>query len=363
FTMFGVVGSVIVSRDRRNVIGLMLLYAALMTAASFLSGEIFTWLVVRGHTGSLVVFLVLMINFGWLLGILPVVFLLPLLFPDGRVPSPRWRAFAWFVLIFLGVIGVSFIIASRTLTGSNEDITVANPFYMGWTANVPNIDIFIGWLFPVIFLTSIGSLFVRFRRAAGVERQQIKWVAFGLGFAFVTIVVGDFVLSGSGVLAATVGAAGFLAFPVSIGIAVLRFRLYDLDVVVQKALVAGVLAVFVGVVYAAAVAAGSLLVGSNDTALAVIAAVLLALAFQPVRIRARRLADRLVYGRRANPYEVLTEFSSRVGGAYATEDVLPRMAQILGEGAGSTSARVWLRVGRELRPEAAWPADGPASRP
>jgi signal transduction histidine kinase len=65
-----------------------------------------------------------------------------------------------------------------------------------------------------------------------------------------------------------------------------------------------------------------------------------------------------VYGRRANPYEVLTEFSSRVGGAYATEDVVPRMAQILGEGAGAESARVWLRVGRELRPGASWPSDG-----
>jgi signal transduction histidine kinase len=116
-------------------------------------------------------------------------------------------------------------------------------------------------------------------------------------------------------------------------------------------------------VYAAAVAVGSLLVGSSDTTLAVIAAVILALAFQPVRIRANRLADRLVYGRRANPYEVLTEFSSRVGGAYATEDIVPRMAQILGEGAGSTSARVWLRVGRELRPEASWPVDGSSARP
>jgi len=105
------------------------------------------------------------------------------------------------------------------------------------------------------------------------------------------------------------------------------------------------------------VATGSLLVGSNDTTIAVVAAVVLAVAFQPVRIRARRFADRLVYGKRANPYEVLTEFSARVGGAYATEDVVPRMAQILGEGAGAEVARVWLRVGRELRPSASWPSD------
>jgi signal transduction histidine kinase len=311
---------------------------------------------VRGHTGPFVVFLGLMNNFGWLLGILPVIFILPLLFPNGHLPSPRWRPLLWGTIAFLAVVGVTLIFGQTTLTGSNENISVANPFFVHRVI----LDSVIGLLFPVVFLASVGSLFRRFRRSEGIERQQIKWVAFGLAFAFVTIIVGDFVLSGSGVLAAVVAGAGFLAFPVSIGVAVLRFRLYDLDVVVRKTVVAGLLAVFVGVVYAAFVAAGSLLVGSNDTTIAVVAAVVLALAFQPVRIRARRFADRLVYGKRANPYEVLTEFSSRVGGAYATEDVVPRMAQILGEGAGAKVARVWLRVGRELRPSASWPSDATA---
>jgi signal transduction histidine kinase len=359
FSMFGVVGSVIVSRDRRNVIGLMLLYASLFTAASFLAGELFTWLVVRGHTGPFVVFLGLMSNFGWLLGILPVIFILPLLFPDGHVPSPRWRPLLWGIVGFLTLVGATLIFGQPTLSGSDEHVTVANPFFIHKLV----IDPVIGLLFPVVFLASIGSLFLRFRRASGIERQQIKWVAFGLAFAFVTIILADFVLADSGVLAAIIGGAGFLAFPVSIGIAVLRFRLYDLDVVVRKTVVAGLLAVFVALVYAGIVAAGSLIVGSSDTTLAVIAAVILALAFQPVRIRARRFADRLVYGRRANPYEVLTDFSSRVGGAYATEDVVPRMAQILGEGAGASGARVWLRVGRELRPGASWPSDGASVRP
>jgi len=359
FSMFGVVGAVIVSRDRHNVIGLMLLWGAVITASSFLSGELITWLVVRGHVGPLAVAMGLMSNFGWLLGILPVIFILPLVFPDGHLPSPRWRPFLWSIVALLAVTSVTFIIGQETLTGSNEHVGVANPFFIRSMA----LDLPLGVLFPVIFLTSIVSLFMRFRRAAGVERQQIKWVAFGLVFAFVFIVIDDFVLADTGLLAAVIGGAGFAAFPVSIGVAVLRFRLYDLDVVVRKTLVAGVLAVFVAVVYAAAVAAGSLIVGSNDTTLAVVAAVILAVAFQPVRSRARRFADRLVYGRRANPYEVLTEFSSRVGGAYATEDVVPRMAQILGEGAGAETARVWLRVGRELRPGASWPPDGAHVRP
>jgi len=357
FTMFGVVGALIVSRDRRNVIGLMLLYGALMTSSSFMGGELATFLMVRGHTGPDVVLLALMNNFGWLFGILPIVFILPLVFPDGRLPSPRWRPFLIFILVFLSVIGLFFVIGQRTLSGSNMDVTVANPFFIEATSHLPNLDIAIGVLFPLIFLVSVGSLVMRFRRATGIERQQIRWVVFGLGFAFVTIIVGDFVLSEATFLSAVVGGAGFLAFPVSIGIAVLRFRLYDLDIVVRKTVVAGLLAVFVAAVYAAIVATGSFLLGRNDATVSVIAAVVLALAFQPVRARARRFADRLVFGKRANPYEVLTEFSSRVGGAYATEDVVPRMAQILGEGAGAKVARVWLRVGRELRPSASWPTD------
>jgi len=86
-------------------------------------------------------------------------------------------------------------------------------------------------------------------------------------------------------------------------------------------------------------------------------ALLLGLAFRPVARSARRVADRLVYGRRATPYEVLSEFSERVGGAYADEDVLPRMARILGEGIGADRADVWLAVERELKDVAAWPAD------
>src|SRR5512132_887561 len=172
FSMFGVVGSVIVSRDRRNVIGLMLLYASLFTAASFLAGELFTWLVVRGHTGPFVVFLGLMNNFGWLFGILPVIFILPLVFPDGHVPSPRWRPFLWAIIAFLAAVAVTLIFGQPRLTGSNEAIGIPNPLFVHDVV----IDPVLGVLFPLIFFLSIGSLFLRFRRAAGVERQQIKWV-------------------------------------------------------------------------------------------------------------------------------------------------------------------------------------------
>jgi signal transduction histidine kinase len=93
--------------------------------------------------------------------------------------------------------------------------------------------------------------------------------------------------------------------------------------------------------------------------LAALAAAVVAVAFQPLRQRAQHLANRVVYGRRATPYEVLSEFSGRVAGAYATEDVLPQMAKILAGGTGATSASVWLAAGPELRLSAAWPEQAP----
>ena len=93
--------------------------------------------------------------------------------------------------------------------------------------------------------------------------------------------------------------------------------------------------------------------GTASSTIAFVVGVAVALAFQPLRRWARRFADRLVYGKRATPYEVLAEFSDRMAETYATDDVLPRMAEILRDGTGADSARVWLRVGSELRPVAA----------
>jgi signal transduction histidine kinase len=95
----------------------------------------------------------------------------------------------------------------------------------------------------------------------------------------------------------------------------------------------------------------------------VLAAATIAVAFNPVRDRAKRFANKMVYGKRASPYEVLSEFSERVAGTYSVEDVLPRMATLLGQGTGARDATVWLRVGAELRPSASWGSEGDEPAP
>jgi len=354
FSVYALVGALIVSREPRNVIGGLLLYGAFTTALSFAGGEVLTWLVSRGSAGALAQTMGLVSASGWLIGIFPVVFLLPLLFPDGRLPSPRWRPFLWFIVGSIAVLFVSLVLGNQVLTGSNDAAKVPNPLYINALGGFKIPDLVFAVIYFGSFATSVISLFLRFRGSSGIERQQFKWVAFGFLAAFVAAVLGD--LIDDPTLNSIVSGGGFLAFPVSIGIAVLRFHLYDLDVVVRKAVLYAALAVFATLVYLAVVIGVGTWLGRDSSFLTMVAAVVVALTFQLVRTRLTRFADRLVYGKRATPYEVLSEFSERVGGAYADEDVLPRMVRVLGEGVGAERADVWLVVDGQLRDVATWPS-------
>ena len=364
FAMFGVVGALITSRAR-NRIGTLLLWGSGMTAASFVAGEATTYLVQQGTTtGPAVVTLAMFSSVGWAIGILPVIMLLPLLFPDGRPPSRAWRPVAWFTIGSLGFLVVAVLFGVPTLTGSIESASIANPLYVSAIDTFEISDALVNVVLLGTLVASIASLIVRFRRAHGIERQQIKWVAFSVSFLAVSLVL-SIVLTSIGVsqtVDSILSGAAFLSIPVAIGVSVLQFRLYELDVVVKKTLIAGTLALLVIGGYAGLVwLFGAVASGRESSATLFVIALVLGVAFRPVARFAQRVADRLVYGRRATPYEVLTDFSERVGGAYATEDVLGRMAAILGEGVGAEAARVWLHVGDDLRPSSSWPAEAPAS--
>jgi signal transduction histidine kinase len=362
FTLFGIVGALLLSRLPGNRVGGLLLFGAAVTAGSFAAGELVTYLVGEGITdGPAVVAMGLVSSLGWLFGIFPVILFLPQLFPDGHLPSRRWLPFAWLCVGVLAFLGVGLLFGQDTLTGSSEGAVIANPFFIQGLADLEIPD-------PVFAMTLIGllvgsvlSLVLRFRRSSGVERQQIKWVALAVAFLASTFFLSTFAsaigLNGD-LIDSTVSGIAFITVPVAVAVAVLQYHLYDLDVVVKKALVAGALVLLVIAAYAAVVGLlGVVTSGNESTGSVFIVALLLGLAFRPVTRFARRIADRLVYGRRATPYEVLTEFTERVGESYATEDVLGRMAQILGQATGAASARVWVRVGSELQPAASWPTD------
>ncbi len=362
FTLFGVVGALLLSRMRGNRIGGLLLYGAAITGASFAASELATYLADRGHLDSPVVIAASLISsIGWLMGIFPVILFLPLLFPDGHLPSRRWLPFAWLCVALLVFLGLSLVLGEKSLYGSGDNPIVANPFYVPAIGRLDISDTVFGLSLVGLLVGSVASLLIRFRGSTGVERQQIKWVALAVGFlvsSFLLSTIAGAIGLDESLIDTIVSGIAFIALPVSVAIAVLQYHLYDLDVVVKKALVAGALVLLVIGAYAAVVGLLGVITSGNESSGSVfIVALVLGLAFRPVTRFARRIADRIVYGRRATPYEVLTEFSERVGESYATEDVLGRMAQILGQATGAGSARVWLRIGSELRPAASWPTD------
>jgi signal transduction histidine kinase len=380
FTVFAVllyatVGVLITSRQVENRVGLLFAWVGLSASISLFAGSYATLAQLRDLPYLAAAAWVGRVGFVAMFG--PLAFLF-LIFPTGRPPSRRWGSLLQGMLVLYAVVIVGFALTPGPLEAGFAELPrpVANPIGLpsSWRQSIEVITTVAGVILAVGAITSVLSLIQRYRRAAQLERQQIRWLAF-LGVFLGIVLVLSFSLFATGAVSdnSIVSAITFFAFifgmflgiPLVCGIAILRHGLWDLDVVVKKTVQYGLLvAGFVAAVVVLAVFLPVLLIGVGggdviDVPMIVIGAVL-AIGFILVRKRAQRWANRIVYGKRSTPYEVLSEFAERVGETYSTEDVLPRMAQLLGEATGAREARVWLRIGNEMRAEASWPSDAPA---
>ena len=293
------------------------------------------------------------------------------LFPTGRLPSPRWRPVLVVGLVAAGITMIGFIVNPVTYgvpAPGGVSFRIANPGGIQALGDAVSAVLVVSVLTVVaVAAAAFGSLIVRYRSAGRDERQQIKWLAFAAAVALVSqaVAFGSLIACGcdnspvANVAFIGTEVVAFVGIPAAITIAILKYRLYDIDVIINRAVVYGLLAAaFTGVYILVVVGIGSLVgYGVGDPLLTTIAVVAIALLFQPLRRRAQRLANRLVYGDRATPYQVLSEFADKMAGTYGLDDVLQRMASILAQGTGATRVDVWLRVGGELRPVAVWPAD------
>jgi signal transduction histidine kinase len=274
-----------------------------------------------------------------------------LLFPTGAVRSPKWRPIWW-------------MIAVATVASTTAGIWYAatiwhDPYASQGSASGGAIAVFLLlFLLPLVasLIASLAAVIVRAIYSRGDERLQIKWFATGAALVVVSFLLNFTQGETTPVWISVFQSAAFIFLFSTIAIAVLKYRLYEIDVVINRAVVYGTLAVFITLIYAAiVVGVGTLVGGQRSKFLAAVAAAVIAIAFQPVRERSRRFANRLVYGKRATPYEVLSDFAERVAGTYAVDDVLPRTAHILAEGMGARGADVWVKVGSELRSAGSWP--------
>jgi len=369
-----VTGTVIVSRQPRNVAGWVFLALGFLIVVEGLS-QILVFAALRA--GADVPFVG-----AWAVAgeyaIYPMVLLplLWLLFPDGHAPSARWR---WAVRGFLVAVAIALVAYVITPGPLNNFVDfgvlymnpLALPVPFGVTGSIVGIGAFVAMVLAVATIFGVRG---RFKRATGEERQQLRWLVFVTtvaGILFLVNVVVELVaqlffhVSDTGdssnvfnILFGLMAAFIVIGVPAAYLIAMYRYHLWDLDVVIKKtlifALVAGALTI---VSLAVLVLLPTQIVGSGLTTLErglFIVGVAIGTLFGPLRRLARRVADRLVYHTRATPYEVLTEFGGRVGETYSTDDVLPRMAQVLARGTGASSARVLLAVGGDRREAASF---------
>lgn len=351
FSVVAIVAGIILSRDRTNRFGWLLL-------ATWSIGPPLMSQFGAATVASVGGLLPVSAAAGWALAFavaqLLVFATLPVtlaLFPTGRFTSDRWKqAFiaswvAWAALILL------VMFRGGNVWSADATLLLDNPLgvsVLSWVG-----DELVGLFFVAYGSLCLAAFVARYRSARGEERLQLKWFLTAVVVFFISMVAGSVVpWSGSGYV---MTAGGFAVFA-AIGIAITKYRLYEIDIVINKALVFGGLAAFVTAVYAVVVVGiGAAFTGSS-LALSITATALVAVIFEPVRSRLQKAANRLVYGARATPYEVLSDLTGRLADTESGEGLLERMAERLGEGTGAERAIVWMLDPAGMRAVAAAPA-------
>jgi signal transduction histidine kinase len=289
------VGALIAARQPRNPIGWILLGLTLYAALLGLGDSYFERYLEEGGSQRWFDLAAWISKSGssWIpLVFVPLIFL-PLYFPHGRLPSRRWRAVPW-----LGALGiVAFWFSEAFTAGPLYDYPeIENPYGIDHALmNVPGVG---SILLLVAGFASVASVVVRFRRSTGAERQQIKWLAYAACMA-AALWIPAAVIGGlwSEDVANAIIIAGVVGVTVAIGIAILRYRLYDIDLLINRTLVYGGLTVGVVAIYVVIVGGlSAFLHESADFWLALVATGLVALLVQPVRSALQRRVNRLMYG-------------------------------------------------------------------
>lgn len=288
-----IIGAVLLGRVPGHRV--LLLMTGMGCSASVFAGSV--WLMQYGFASdadppaffSLAAWLTL---WAWVPTFVPLATLLPLVFPDGRLPSPRWRPAA---VAAVTLTAVMVFLGAFTTIG-NEAGRPANPVAIdALTPYVPASEAVVGAALPVLALVAISSLVARFRRSGPLVRRQIAWVGYALAWT----------IAASTLFPTPAFALTTLSVPVAVGIAVLRYRLFGIDVVVNRTLVGTTLLACSALVYVAVVGWLGGLAGAPDSIVGFVGAVAVAAVFHPLYVRIQRAVDRLLHGLRADPYRVL----------------------------------------------------------
>jgi hypothetical protein len=344
FSAFMVVGALIVAHRPGNAIGWLFSAIALLAFTGQLASEYATYAYAT-RPGSLPG-ATLAAWYGswpwWLVVALTLVFT-PLLFPTGRLLSPRWRPVAWLAGVTTAVL--TAVTSLRTELGTVEDQVVANPIGVAAVGNpekspiIPVLIVLLG----VLATAAVGSLVLRFRRSRGEERQQLKWFTYASALLplaglddFLPAPVGDLLFG-----------IPIVFLPVAAGIAILRHRLYDIDRLINRTLVYGSLTAILGLVYAGVVLILGQVFGgvTEDPPSWAVAGATLAVAalFQPARRRIQEVVDRRFNRRKYDAAETIDTFGARLRDQVDLDTLSTELLAVVDQTMQPTRVVLWLR--------------------
>ena len=361
---YAVVGGLIAVRRPRNACGWLLIVIGFGLVTTMCAEAVST-IAARGGSIQLASWALwvnswLLIPTAWL-GIVSYL----LVFPSGSLPSRRWR-FAMVGLVGLTVVGV----AARMVQPWDGERLV-NPLGVGaMEAFSEAMFGILSVVFAIAVVAAVVSVVLRFRRGTPADRSALRWLAVVaiLAAALLVTAIGAGAL-GLDRIGDPFGVAFLLVvivgLPATAAAALLTHRLAGIEVVANRSVVYGSIVATITVIYAAIVAGIGAVVGRSersDVFAAVAATAVAAVAFQPARRRAQRFADRLIYGDRASPYDLVATFTERLDDASLSE-VLPRMTTLIADGTGADRIWIWLRSGSDLDPVASWPTDAVPATP
>ena len=340
---FSVVGAIVASRHPRNTIGWLFCAIGLAVGFNGLAGGYAEyWLVSGRGSRSLGETAAWFGSWAWTAQIVALTFLL-LLFPDGRLPSPRWRPVAWCAGLGLG----GFVVGYALDAGPLEDFPqIVNPY--GIDSPVVRVVGVAGGLVVVgSMVASAVSVIVRARHAGRVERQQIKWLAYGGAVVVGTSLVAGAIAIWSVTVSILIINLALLGLPLITGIAIVRYRLYDIDVIINRTLVYGSLTAtlialyFGGIVILQRVFV--LLTGQQSTLAVVASTLLIAALFTPLRRRIQSFIDRRFYRRKYDAEKTLETFSLKLRDETDLEALNSELVGVVRETMQPAHVSLWLR--------------------
>ena len=358
FGAFAVVGAILVSKRPTNLIGWIMATIALMVAIFNAGGAYATYVMLtRGQPDALAVLGAWTANWYWFVMLALALIYLPLLFPDGRLPSRRWLP----VAVLAGIAMLGFVLpralADTLPVNEAPGYRINNPIGiegLGPVENLPVFGVLLNGVLIVAFVGAAASVVMRLRRSRGVERQQMKW------FAYVTVV-----FVGGSILASAIGEAtgvrwledisfvlslvALVGLPIAVGIAIMRYRLYEIDLIINRTLVYGALTATLALIYFGGVATVQAifrgLTGQEQQAqLAVVVSTLgIAALFAPLRRRIQGFIDRRFYRRKYDARKTLETFSARLRDETDLEALNAELVSVVRETLQPAHVSLWLR--------------------